>query len=333
MDNTKEFLISVGDVMGFDITTNALLFDAQTLIKSDFKISSSNKEIKGGYGSLTQYQFDYDKKCEVEIEDSQVKEAFIALTNGVEITRELDNFYNKDEEHIIENGKVTLNDTPISGEVFVKNADGEIILTKTAIGNNLNIPEFKDGETVFCTYQVRESLDTITIDGNKFGKTIRLVMSLKMSKQGHEGYKEIEIEIPRFKITSNIELSLQHDGASTSKLSGKALAFGKGKYAKIKIRRVDKANEPIQKIFTESEIILNPSEKAMLKIYGIRGGVYAPMIVDNSQVDLVLDNNKIAKITPSGEVEYLAEGKSMLTVKLKDNENVKTFSQVICNAK
>ncbi|BAO04892.1 phage protein [Clostridium botulinum B str. Osaka05] len=333
MDNTKEFLVSVGDVMGFDIDTGALLFDAQTLIKSDIKISSSNKEIKGGKGSLTQYQFDYDKKCDVELEESQVKEAFMALCNGTEIIRELDTFYNRDEEHEIEKGKITLDSAPINGEVFIKSEDGETILTKTAIGKNVNIPDFKDGETVFCTYQVKESVDTITIDGKKFGKTIKLVMSFTMSRQGHDGYKEVEIVIPRYKITSNMELNLQHDGVSTSKLSGKALAFGKGKYAKIKIRRVDSQDDPIQSLFTEAEIILNSGEKIAPKIFAERGGVYKFMPLDISEFNITSDKPTVAKVNLTGEVEYVAEGEAMLSIKLKNNEHVKTFAQVICNPK
>ncbi|WP_061328769.1 hypothetical protein [Clostridium botulinum] len=333
MDNTKEFLVSVGDVMGRDINTQALLFDAQTLIKSDVKISSSEKEINGGEGSLTQYIYDYAKKIAVEIEDSQVREGFIALCNGTEIVKKLENFYNKDEEHEVVKGKITLDAIPINGEVFVKSEDGETILTKTAIGSNVNIPEFKDGEMVRCTYQVKESVDTISIDGNKYGKTIELIMKFKMSRQGYDGYKEVEIVIPRFKITCNMDLNLQHDGVSTSKLTGKALAFGKNKYATIKIRRVDKEDEPIQKIYTESEIILNNGEKIAPKISGVRGGVYAPMPLDNSQITITSDKPAVAKVNNAGEVEYVAEGEAMLSIKLKNNEHVKTFAQVICNAK
>ncbi|HDK7314285.1 TPA: hypothetical protein PTV97_003424 [Clostridium botulinum] len=333
MDNTKEFVVSVGNVMGFDIDTDALLFDAQTLIKSDIKQTASSKMINGGYGSLDQFEFSYNKKLEIDVEDSQFREAFFALCNGTEIKKELETFFNRNEEQEVANGEITLKNEPINGEVFVMSEDGETILTKTAIGKVVKVPEFKNGEITSCTYQVKESVDTITIDGSKYGKTIKLVISFIMSRQGYEGYKEVEVVIPRYKINSNMDINLTHDGVSTSKLSGKAMAYGKSQYAKIKIRRVDKKDEPIQRLWTETDIILNSGEKITPKVFAERGGTYAPMSLDSSLYTLSSDKASVAKVSSSGEIEYVGAGNAMITIKLKSNEHIFTFAQITCNAK
>lgn len=331
MDNTKEFVVSVGDAMGLDIDTKNLIFDADTNIKTDFKLDSSSKEIKGGKGSQIQYVYNYDKKLTASIEDSQVKESYIALSNGVPIVEELAEFFNKDEEHEVKNGNITLDEIPSNTKVFVKTNNGEKIYTKEATGNKVNIPEVENGEIVYCTYQIKESMDTISIDGDKFGKTIKLVLKFTMSKQDADNYKEVEITIPRFKITSKVDLALQHDGVSTSKIEGKAMSFGKNHYAKIKIREVNKAKVSITAMNTQKEIVLNKGEKYVPVVYGTRGGVYAPSTLKSDLYTITSEDSKIATVTPLGEISYVAEGETMLTFKLKDNEHIKEFAEVICN--
>lgn len=332
MDNRKEFLISVADTMGFDPDTDELLFKAKTLVNSSLKQSVSNKELRGGFGHALQYEYQYNKLVESDIEDCQFRESFISLVNDSAIQTEIGDFFVYDEEVEITSGSGVLKETPV-GKVLVETDNGDIVLTITPTGKNISVP-VEDGSLVTCTYQYKTDFDSILIDANKFGKTIKLVQVAKIFRQ--EGFfKQLVIEIPRFKISGNIEINLTSDGSTNTKLSGKALEFGNGHYAKIKIKKMDGSVIPIQQIAaTKSEIALDStthSSEEIGDIVGIRGGQYGNINIPFSDLTITSANTGVCTINSTTQkIEYAGAGDTIVTVALTSNPSIKDVIYVEC---
>lgn len=327
MDNKKEFQISVADVIGEDIKTGARLFTARTLLNSSIKQDVSNKEIMGGYGSKLQYEYDYGKKISGELEDCQFKETFLAMVNDQNIKTQLEDFWVWEEKHIVENGKVTIDEEPV-GNIVVENEDEYHELT--AKNKVVTVP-FADGTEVVCSYQTNTSVDTFDIDGEHFGRIIKVTyISRIFNKDGL--YKIMQIEIPRFKLEGKAEINLTHDGASTSKLSGKALDYN-GRYARVKVKRVDGKQAPIKNLVcTEQDITLKTGESLGLSFIGIRGGVYGNVAVSNSEIIFTSDKTGIATVDNTGKITYKGAGDTIITAKLKENDKVSDVIRVTCSA-
>jgi len=332
MDNQKEFAVSVADALGFDPDTDELLFKAKTLISSSFKESVSNKEVTGGYAAAVQYEFDYGKKVEADIEDCQFKEAFLALANGNLIVSETQAFFAYDEEVTITGGTGTLANTPI-GNVIVESEDGTTLTTVTPTVKAIAVA-VPDGTVVNCTYQYNTSIDSVTIDGDHYGKTIKLVLIAKVFKP--EGLcKELQITIPKFKIKGEMNLDFKDDGVSTTKLSGQALAYGsKDVYAKIQMKRVDGEAVPIQQIaVTEPEIALNSTTATtkLISTIGIRGGVYGNVNVPLSDLTLSSSSTAVCSINGTTKaITYVGAGTATVTVQLTADSSVKDIINVTC---
>lgn len=318
MNNEKEFLISVADAIGRDPVTNAVLFTGRTLLNSSIKESVSSKEIVGGNGSKLQYEYEYGKKLESDTEDCQFKEAFFALANGVDIINELDDFYVK-ESLTVASGKVTVSQTPV-GKVIIEKDDDLLEITPTS--KDVTVA-YADGTEVIATYQYNTSVDTITIDGDHFGRTIDLTLIAKIcNKNGL--FKELNIHIPKYKISGNIDLTLQHDGVSTTKLTGKALDDGTGRYAKIMIKKVDSTSIAYQQIAcTDSEISMAVSGTHQLEIIGIRGGVYSNVPINVSDCTFTSSDATKASVSAAGLISGVAAGTANITIELKSDATKK----------
>lgn len=331
MNNSKEFAVSVADCLGFDPDTDELLFKAKTLISSSLKQSVSNKEVTGGYGAAIQYEYNYGKKIEADVEDCQLKEAFLALANGVPIVTDLEDFYAYDEEIIIMGGKGTLQNTPIA-KVFVESEDGTTITTITPVGKDISIA-VPDKTVVYCSYQYNTSLDSISIDAEHYGKTIKLVLIAKVFRQ--EGlYKELQITIPKYKIKGEMNFDFKDDGVSTTKLSGIALSYGHGQYAKIQLKRVDGNSAPVQQIAViDSEVALNSTtaNSKLINTVGIRGGMYSNVNVDLTDLTLTSSDIAVAKINSTTKsIEYVGAGHAIITVTMTSDPTIKDIVSVTC---
>lgn len=326
MDNSKEFQISVADVVGEDIETGQTLFVARTLLNSSLKQDVQNKEIQGGYGSKLQYEYDYGKKLTGDIEDCQFKETYMAMVNGQQIRTELSDFWIWEEKHTVKDGKITIDEIPL-GKVVVENE--EEMLEVTPNNKEVAVP-FKNDTEVICSYQYNTSVDTFDIDGEHFGKTIKVTYISRIFKKGGL-FKVMQIEIPRFKLAGGFEINLSHDGASTSKLSGKALEYN-GRYAKVKVKRVDGKQIPIQHLVSvEPEVNLNNTETETLSFIGIRGGLYGNIPISNSEINFISDDDSIATVDTNGVITYKSNGIANITASLKENTNVFDVIKVTCS--
>lgn len=331
MDNQNEFQTSVADVIGEDITTGARLFTLRTLVNSSIKEEVASKEIKGGYGSKLLYTFNYDKQITAELEEAQLKDTFIALLNGTEIATKMKDFWIWEEKQIVASGKITLNETPV-GMVVVETDEAYYEIDSVG-SKSVSVP-FTDGTQITCSYRYNTSVETFNIDGDKFPKVIKVTYISKICT--NNGVKKImQITIPRFKLDGKFDMNLQHDGVSTSKMSGKAQDY-QGTYATVMVKRVDGTSVPIQDIaVSEQDIALN-STTATSKILnnmtiGVRGEPYSNVYVPLSDLTLTSSAPGVAKINATTKaIEYVGAGTAIVTVALTDSPLVKDIISVTC---
>lgn len=325
--NEKQFLVSVADVVAKNITTKDILFVGKTIINDSIKQSVSSKEINGGFGNALQYEFNYNKQLALSIEDCKFEPVFVALNNGVNIEAELRDFYSNNERVILTNGSGTLAQTPV-GKIYIELPDGtnQVI---SAIGKNITVGTVT-GEAL-CTYQYNTSVDTISIDADKYAGAIEITLIAKVfNKKGLS--KEINILVPEFKISGNMDLDFTSEGVMSSKLEGKALADNKNNYAKIMMKAVNENIVPVIQIAsTDVEIALSSGETKQLEIIGIRGGVYGNVKVDASDLTFTSSVPATASVSASGLVTWAAAGDAIITVVLKSNATVKDIINVSCS--
>lgn len=326
--NEKNFLVSVADVVARDIKTKDILFVGKTLINDSIKETVSSKEVNGGFGSALQYEYSYAKKLELSIEDCKFEPTFIALNNGVQIITENSDFYANGETVTLVNGVGTLANTPI-GKVYVELSDGtnQII---APVGDTITIGTIN--EDVVATYQYNTSVESISIDADKYASSIEITLIGKIFNDAGLS-KELNIVVPKFKITGNMDLSFTAEGVMTSKLDGKALATNTGNYAKILLKSVDGVSIPVTMIAcTDASLTLAVGATKTLEIIGIRGGVYGNIKMANvADLNFVSDTPATATVSTAGLVTNVAAGAAIITISLKTNANIKDVINVTCS--
>jgi hypothetical protein len=326
--NEKNFLVSVADVVAKDIKTKDILFVGKTLINDSITESVSSQEVNGGFGNGLQYEYSYGKKLELSIEDCKFEPTFIALNNGVQIVTETNDFYAHGETVTLTNGTGTLANTPI-GKVYAELEDGtNIVVTPT--GDSITIGT--TNQDVVVTYQYSTSVDTISIDADKYAGSIEITLIGKIFNDAGLS-KELNIYVPKFKITGNMDLSFTAEGVMTSKLDGKALATNTGNYAKILLKSVNGNSVPVTQIAcTDAELTFTSSESKTLEVIGIRGGVYSNIVMSNANdLNFTSSTPATATVDTTGKVTYVAAGNTEISISLKTNPAIKDIVNITCS--
>lgn len=327
--NEKNFVVSVCDAIGKDIATGNILFVGKTLINSALKESVQSKEVTGGFGAALQYEFVYGKRLECDIEDCKFEPAFLALNNGVSIISETQKYFAHNEVVTLTNGTGSLANTPI-GKVYVELPDGTNQIVNTDNEKPINVGT--SSIDILCTYQYSTTVDTISIDSDKFPSTIELILISKVFNANGQS-KELQIYIPRYKISGEVDLAFTEDGVSSSKLSGKALATNTNNYAKIMMKTIGENSVPVTQIAcTEVEVTLENATTHTLEVIGIRGGVYGNKTMDNADLTFVSGDTDVVIVGEhTGVLTYVASGIAIIGISLTSNNSIKDIVEVTCN--
>ncbi|HDK7176608.1 TPA: hypothetical protein PTV31_003226 [Clostridium botulinum] len=330
MENNKEFAVSVADAIIRDIKTKQIVMIGKALIDTGLKQAVQNKEVRGGFGNALQYEFSYNKVVSCEISSANFKEEYIAMNNGVPIVNEMAEYWNYSEEHRVKSKKITLDEAPIAGTNVYVELPNKTIETVVPVGKTITLTTpVEDDAKVLCTYRVKNVIDTITIDTKHYPVAYELTLIAKVFDASGQT-KEMQIEIPEWKVQGNFDLNLKADDVTVPKISGKALEHN-GDYAVVKLKRVDGKEIPIQQIaVTEPEIEIGKSEQYIPQVIGIRGGVYGNVQIPLDRLDIKTSDALKVKVTPDNVLEGVAAGKSDITIALKDDPSKKDIMKAEC---
>lgn len=203
--------------------------------------------------------------------------------------------------------------------------------TKTATYNGAKVGD------VLCVKYAKEdaSAEEFIVNSSYIPMQVYAVLTLPLFKSGTDTKSytssskigEVIIEIPNFMFDGNVDLSLTASGATTTPLSGHALATftglegcdsNDGYYAKLKqvIYNKDEFADVKTIVVADSNIELKTGEKQTLQVYAIyNGGIKAPKLLDNSKLTFTSSQQSYATVgSHSGEIEAVAAGTTNIEV-------------------
>lgn len=319
----NKFLTSVADVKLYDDITNELILNGKTLINSSLTQSIQSQAVYGGKGSQKLYEFNYQKELSLTIEDGVFSPHYINLQNNTKVLQELTDYYTDEYVVLDASGEGELSETPV-GNVHVQTEDGSHVQI-VPNGKKLTYLPLANQE-VRVSYAYKELMDTITINASSFPKAVRLVLNADvMTNNGKE--EEMQILVHKFKPDGAMELSLSHDGVSTSSLAGTALANNKGEYAKISFKKINASSIALVKISASpEEVDLDssvPSDSEQLSVYGIRGD-NTVVLLDNTKLTFTSDDPLIATVDTNGLITLAGTATATDTtmIRISDGSNI-----------
>ena len=243
----KEFLVGVADARFFS-DGEILIFTSKTALDTSIAISTSSENITGGQANPLLFVYFHSPEVKIELTDAQFNLGMIAANVGSEIITGAD-VWEEEQVTIGASGVGTVvgtplvtpdGDTAIYGWVTVSDVTTKVTFT----GKEFTYGSEND---VVCVYYYLNdsSAKEVSIPSKVIPSIGRLVLDAQLGSQegtasGSSIIGKVEIEIPRFLLSGNQDISMSSSGVSTTPLSGMALAYqnvgcaGAGDYAKIR---------------------------------------------------------------------------------------------------
>ncbi len=307
---SDQFVVSVANILVKDTTNDSVVLKGKTLLNSALTQTVQNLEIKGGPGNKLLYDYAYEKKLEVKIEDAVWNEQYIALNNGVAIVNSSQNIYIYDESVVLTGGVGSVAQTPV-GNVYVEKVDGTFV-TVTPATKQITVAGGAN-TTVKCTYRFATTVDSITIDADSFPTSYELTLFSEIVN-GAGKVADLQIVVPSFKLSGAAEINFGATSASTSKMDGKALVDSSGNYAYIYI-------DPVATTISYTDIAVTPGTATLsptattqqLSIIGIRGGNYANVVIAASDCSFVSSATGVATVSAGGLITRVTNGSAIVT--------------------
>ena len=258
-----------------------------------------------------------------------------------------------------EANKITVKDTPqkfgqfgVIGWYALSGSDDWTTITFDQDTKTANVADLPQGTTVCVKYTKTDaSAEQFTVSSAFIPAQVYAVITLPLFKSGTDSKQfsnsskvgEIQVEIPNFMFDGAVDLALTSSGATTTPLSGHALATftglegcdsNDGYYAKLKQVTYNKDEFADVKaiVVADANVELKVGEKQMLQIYAIYSGIKAPKLIDNSKLTFTSSSDTFASVKPTGEVEAKAEGHADIEVVVTGKPSLQTAAVVTVSA-
>ena len=255
--------------------------------------------------------------------------------------------------------KITVKDTPQKfgqfgtiGWYSLAGEDNWTTITFDPDTKTANVADLPQGTTVCVKYTKTDaSAEQFTVSSAFIPAQVYAVITLPLFKSGTDAKQfsnsskvgEIQVEIPNFMFDGAVDLALTSSGATTTPLSGHALATftgfegcdsNDGYYAKLKQVTYNKDEFADVKaiVAADANVELKVGEKQMLQIYAIYSGIKAPKLIDNSKLTFTSSSATFASVEPTGEVEAKAEGHADIEVVVTGKPSLQTAAVVTVEA-
>lgn len=321
-NNADEFLVSTADFAFY--VDDILACVGRTNLNATFEVSMQEQNINAGKGNKLVYSYKYGRELNVTLEAADWKLEFIACQTGSKITEGLTDIYKMGECVILTDGIGILNSTPI-GDVAVE-LPNKTIVTVTPTSTSIDLTAFGlTNESVKVTYQFNKIARTMTIDAESTPMTGKLVLDATRfdNRKGKVG--SVQIIVPSYQLSGNFSINFTPDGVASTSLEGRALAVqgdtckDGSVYAYIKETKDDESDISVNEIVaTPATINLDSSETSItstISVIGLKGALYAPIELDNSDCTFVSDKTEFATVgANTGIVTPVATGIATITV-------------------
>jgi hypothetical protein len=312
--NQDQYITTVAQCFLRDTDLDVIVSKSKTLVNSNIMFDVQEKEIRGGEFNKLLYSYNYGKTGTVSLEDPRYEPAFWAIGCGTTIKNQASNVYVFEEEVTLDasgDGSVTGKTPTATSKAYVQTSD-KSITTKSFTASAFSMGASFANQKVYVTYQYSETVDMITIDGDSFPKMYELVMEVKVWDA--TGLKEkVQWIFPKFKPSGKVEMPLAAETPTTSKMEGKVLDDD-GVYGYKKVIPVTGAITYNAITADVSEVALTTGETQTLTVYGLRGGIYAPVTLAASSCTYSSSVVGTATVDATGKVSFVAAGTTYITI-------------------
>lgn len=348
------FLGSVGVAEAF-INQNGKavsVFSANTLTDSSITLGVSAEDVRGGVGAKLLGKFFHTSTFDMSLTDAIFKLEYLKLQVGAQINKQGDLFTTESATGVeLVAGKV-LAHTPvrvIAGTqpvvMYRKTTDSEWSISEAIEGGKLTIAD-ADATAEYCLkYLYTDAAAKQIIVGANFVPsevclylTANLYAGEAIALETGKPAGTITIQIPRFQLDGNVELSMAMASAATIALKGSALANNEGCneawYGKIVQLNTGAAwSDGLTALLVEDaeRTVGQATGSVTLNVYGIFKDAI-PSLVDNANLTFTAETGKEAVLTVgehTGVVTLVGAGTATITVTATDKANVEPGIAII----
>lgn len=323
--NIKTFLVSTADCAFF--VNKMLAFTGTANLNTSIEVSMQEQNVNGGKYNKLLYTFLYNRELSVTLEVANWDLRYIAANVGSTIAEGLTDVYKIEECVDINEGIGTLDSVPV-GDVHVE-LDGGKIVAITPEGSAIDVSKYTMTGTVKATYAYNTLAKKVTIDADTVPYVGKLVLDADKhnNKVGKVG--SVQIIIPSYQLTGNFSISFTADGVASTNLDGKALAVegekcsdGSSVYAYIKeFDMTASAMSVVDIAVTPANVAVAVGETKTLSVKGLKGGMNAPIELDNADCEFVIDDAGVATCE-GGVIKGVSTGTTYVTVSYDGHEDV-----------
>ena len=356
--STRFVLASVGTVQFFDQSSGDLIVTSKTLVDSGINFSVTAEDIRGGMANALLSQYFHDSAMGLTLTDALFSLEYMALNVGGTIQTGAD-VLTLEQVTTTEANKITVKETPqkfgnfgVIGWYSLPSEDNWTKITFDADTKTANVPDLPQGTTVCVKYTKTDaSAEQFVVSSAFIPAQVYGVLTLPLFKAGTEAKQfsnsskvgEVQVVIPNFIFSGAMDLSLTASGATTTPLSGNALATftglegcdsNEGYYAYVKQVTYNKDEFADVKaiVVADANVELLANEVQTLQIYAIYSGIKAPKLIDNSKLVFVSSNETYATVDQTGKVEAKAEGSATIEIHVKTKQSLQTAAVVTVSA-
>lgn len=323
------FVVSVADVALFDpADNNKLIGVAKAATDTSITSSIDSNEIRAGKGNKKVFEYKHSRTVDLAMTSAAFEHRFLALQTGNAITSGAEDIWNFGESVALDAGGAgTLAASAVGGIAYTIDDNGTVYSCVPAgVGSDgVTFASFAS-KTIQVYYQKSAgNVEKIKITSAGIPKVVRAVLSADIADNtGIIG--KLQIEIPRLQLSGEIEISMTPDGVSSTNLGGTALATvdaGSSEeiYAELKIMRSGVVVSYSALAASPSQINVNMPATQTLNVYGLRGSLYAPVLLDNADLTFLSGTPAICTVSAAGIVTGVGAGIAYITVSLAGAES------------
>ena len=303
-------------------------------------------------------QYFHDSAMGLTLTDALFSLEYLALNVGGTIQAGAD-VLTVEQVTTAEANKITVSETPqkfgnfgVIGWYSVVGEDNWTKITFDPETKTASVPDLPLGTTVCVKYTKTDaSAEQFVVSSAFIPAQVYGVLTLPLFKAGTESKQfsnsskvgEVQVVIPNFIFSGAMDLSLTASGATTTPLSGNALATftglegcdsNEGYYAYVKQVTYNKDEFADVKaiVVADANLELKATETQTLQVYAIYSGIKAPKLIDNSKLVFVSSNNTYATVDQTGKVEAKAEGSATIEIHVKTKQSLQTAAVVTVEA-
>lgn len=342
----KFVIASVGDVQLFDPSNGELIVTSKTLTDSGINFAVTAEDIRGGMANALLSQYFHDSSMGLTLTDALFSLEYLALNVGGVIQSGTDAI-TLETVVTTEANKITVSKTPQKFNQFgtigwysISGLENWEKITFDAETKTADVANLPVGSKVCVKYIYEEVAGEQFIVNSAFIPSQCIaVLTLPLFKSGTETQQfsnsskagEIQVEIPNFMLSGAVDLALTSSGATTTSLSGNALATftgnegcdsNNGYYGILKqiVYNKDEFADVKNIVVADSFIELGVDDTQTIQVYALFNGNKAPKLIENSKLTFTSDTTGVATVgAHTGLVTGVSAGDANIEVVVTDH--------------